>query len=82
MSTDLNIETLLTKGKSFVHANSVSSTSPMSEIVEKCLQWEQDGIPFVIRGAPPEMSHGSPFTYSAEWLEHLARPTSKFPFEV
>lgn len=79
MSTDLSIGALLKKGSSFVCANSVSYASTSASIVRNCLEWERDGVPFVIQGVSLDTGAGEEiFDRSTDWLEKLASGTGKF----
>lgn len=72
MFTNFNIETLIEQDNSFVRANSVGSGPPIHKLVTSCLEWEQKGVPFVVRGVPLDKSSERPFEDPTPWLKMLS----------
>ena len=78
MPTDFDIETLIEQENSFLRANSVAYTLPINEVVTSCLEWERDGVPFVVQGVPLDTGSETPFSVSTKWLRTLFIQRSVF----
>jgi hypothetical protein len=71
MPTDFDIETLIEQENSFVRANSVECSLPIHKVVTSCLEWEREGVPFVVQGVPLDTGSETPFGVSTKWLRTL-----------
>jgi hypothetical protein len=71
MPTDLDVKTLVERGGSFVYAESIDYAAPTRKVVMSCLEWNREGIPFVIQGVPLDVGSETPFDGSTEWLKKL-----------
>lgn len=71
MPTDLDVETLIEQENSFVRANSVKCSLPIHKVATSCVEWERDGVPFVVQGVSLDEGPETPFGVSTKWLRTL-----------
>ena len=77
MSTDFDITPLIEQKNSFSLTNTIPFVSPVQKLVTNCLQWERDGLPFVVQGIPLD-GQEAPFNTSTDWLRKLSGVGGQF----
>ena len=69
MSTDPDIESILSASETFVAAPEISFTTPVEDIARAVFKHSESGIPCVITGFP--LVEQSPFIQPKEWMETI-----------
>jgi hypothetical protein len=80
MSTDLDIDHIISTSDTFCAPPIVSYSVTIEEISRFITEHTNSGVPCVITDFPHDGGGAqSPFIRSAEWLESFYRPQGKFP---
>lgn len=71
MSTDRDIESILSTSDSFCKTPEISYSSPIEDIAQAVVEHGESGTPCVITGLPFDTDEQSPFRQSTEWMKSI-----------
>ena len=72
MDPNIDIDELLLDPSRFPPAPTIAYDTPVSKLVENCLRWQYEGVPFVVKGVRLD-GHESPFLRTKGWQARLPR---------
>jgi len=72
MDLNIDVDELLLDPSRFPSAPTIAHDTPVVTLVERCLRWQSEGVPFVIKGVRLD-GRESPFLRTKGWQVRLPR---------
>ena len=72
MELDIDVDELLLDPNRFLPVPTIAHSTPIVTLIERCLRWQMEGVPFVIKGVHLD-GRESPFLRTEGWRARLPR---------
>lgn len=77
MTTTIDVDELLEHPTNFLPLPTIAFETKIVPLIESCIRWQSEGVPFVIKGIPLD-GYESPFLVTQDWLARLAPSPGKY----
>lgn len=81
MDLNIDVDELLLDQSRFSPLPTIAYDTPIVPLIESCLRWQSEGIPFVIKGVRLE-GRESPFLNARGWQAKLPRPLGEYTWSL